>query len=196
MEVAMNTRLTINLRDGLLEVEGGEDFVRTIYQDFKAQVARAALKAVPAKPFEQLEQAPAPIQQVEARRQTKPRGNRSSDSGKIKASNYRPTFKDLNLAGLGEFYDQFAPANHNEKILCFAVFLRDQLKISPCTADDIYTCYFTLKTRTKTPVAFQQAFITAKSRTHFIQFDWPQKIEVTIAGDNFCDAKLRAGGSK
>lgn len=190
----MITKLTINLRDGLLEAEGEESFVRSIYQDFRDQVVKAAtLKVVPVTPFEQLDQSSAmpPISQ----RSSKSRRN-SSDGGKGKAADYKPSFKQHNLADLGEFYDAFAPSNHNEKILCFAVFLRDRLKIAPCTADDIYSCYFTLKTRTKTPEAFQQAFITAKNRTHFIEVEWPEKIEITIAGDNFYNDKLKSRAPK
>jgi hypothetical protein len=189
----MNTRLIINLTQGLLEVEGSEDFVRSIYQDFREQVsAAAALKSVSLKPVEQIE---APTSVLEdSRRPTKQR-RQNSPEAKSKTAEYKPTFKNLNLAGLAEFYAKINPANHSEKILCFAIFLRDNLKISPCSPDDIYTCYFTLKSETKTPEAFQQAFITAKNRTHFIEIEWPTKIDVTIAGDNFYNDKLRKAGT-
>ena len=137
----MNARLTINLRDGLLEVEGAEDFVRTIYHDFKEQVARTALQPGPTNAVEQLEHHSPPAEQPNERRQKRSRRRPSAEGGKTKPSDSKPTFKDLNLAGLGEFYDKFGPKNHNEKILCFVIFLRDQLKIRPCSADDVYTCY-------------------------------------------------------
>src|SRR5205807_1846246 len=132
----MNARLTINLRDGLLEVEGAEDFVRTIYHDFKEQVARTALQPGPANAVEQLEHHSPPAEQPNERRQKRSRRRPSAEGGKTKPSDSKPTFKDLNLAGLGEFYDKFGPKNHNEKILSFVIFLRNQRKIKPCSAED------------------------------------------------------------
>ena len=34
----MNTRLVINLREGIIEAEGEEGFVRSVYEDFKGRV--------------------------------------------------------------------------------------------------------------------------------------------------------------
>ena len=196
----MNTRLIINLTEGILEVEGSEEFVRSIYHDFREQVSvTAANKLTPLNTVQQIEP---PIKEVDAPTQRKSRRPissatkpRAASGTKPKAAEYKPLFNtSLNLAELPGFYAAFNPTSHNEKILCFAVFLRDRLTMSPCTANDIYTCYFSLKSQTKMPEAFHQAFITARNRTHFIEVEWPEKIEITIAGDNFYNEKLRRVG--
>ncbi|MSP42968.1 MAG: hypothetical protein EXR08_06325 [Alphaproteobacteria bacterium] len=82
------------------------------------------------------------------------RAPKSEDTVKPK-SEYTPSFnKNLDLAKLENFYDRCLPKNHSEKILIFSVFLRDELKIDPCTANDIYTCYNNLKLKDKRPTAF------------------------------------------
>ena len=45
MDAHMSTKLTINLRDGILDVEGSEEFVREIYGDFKSEVAKRKIEA-------------------------------------------------------------------------------------------------------------------------------------------------------
>jgi hypothetical protein len=62
MEGAMGTKLTINLKDGILNVEGSEDLVRSVYEDFKAEVAKR-LTIPPAAP-KQIEAASFPAPEV------------------------------------------------------------------------------------------------------------------------------------
>lgn len=184
----MTTKLTINLHDGILDVEGSEEFVRSIYHDFKERAEKAVIQtAIP----KQLEQTliPADKLRVEKTKKTNPS---YPESRKTKSTEYRPTFNtSLNLVSLNEFYSAIKPSSHPEKILCFAIFLRDQCSISPCTADDIYTCYFTLKSETKIPEAFVQAFRDTQSKKHFIEFKSPQHIEITIAGENYFNSTMK-----
>ena len=189
----MNTKLAINIREGTVEVEGDEAFVRSIYQDFKEHIGKlvvlqpAAPRALPVAPDRLAitdESAPQP--------KKKPHRRASSKAGEnARSADYKPTFDgSIDLSSLEEMYDQFDPENHSEKILLFAI-LRDTVKRAPCTADHIFTCYFTLKAKTETPAAFLQAFRTAQSRTHYIEYSSPQDIQITISGDNFYNAKLK-----
>jgi hypothetical protein len=190
----VNTKLAINIREGTVEVEGDEAFVRSIYQDFKEHIGKlvvlqpAAPRALPVAPDR-----PAITDESAAQPKKKPHRRASSKAGEnSRSADYKPTFDgSIDLSGLEEMYDQFDPENHSEKILLFAIFLRDTVKRVPCTADHIFTCYFTLKAKTETPAAFLQAFRTAQSRTHYIEYSSPQDIQITISGDNFYNAKLK-----
>ena len=168
----VNTKLVINLRDGIIEAEGAEEFVRSVYDDFKEQINKTVVLQRAPKP---LLEAPTDVpEQSENELKKKTRKSRSTDGGKPKASDYKPAFNSkLDLRDLEQFYDRFEPENNFEKILIFAVFLRDNLNTVPCTADDIYSCYFVLKHKTKIPVAFVQAFRDAQHRTHYIEFVSP-----------------------
>jgi hypothetical protein len=188
----MNARLAINLREGIVEAEGTEEFVRAIYQDFKERVSKPIVLTPPVP--EQLEDHSEKLEggnaKVVARRKSQRRTANSGD-GKPRAADYKPSFKsDLDLSALDSYYAKCAPATHSEKILVFATFLRDQLKMAQCTADDIYTCYFTFRDRTETPKAFLQAFRDAQSKTHYIDYVSPEEIRVTIAGNNFFNQTL------
>jgi hypothetical protein len=122
-----------------------------------------------------------------------------SDGDKQRTAEYRPKFRsDLNLGELEVAYDAFNPRTHAEKILVFGVFLRERFGIAPCTADDIYTCYVTMKGKTETPEAFVQAFRDTQNKAHYIDFLSPREIKITIAGDNYYNKKLQQneGGAK
>jgi hypothetical protein len=182
----MSTKLSINLRDGTLDVEGTEDFVRSIYEDFKEELARRADVPTPLEPSKiEVDREPAPSDAEPPKKARRSRRSGSNEGQKGRASAYKPTFDSgLNLADLGSFYQELRPNSNFEKILVFAAFLRDRLKTHPCTADQIYTCFFTLKDRTKIPEAFVQAFRDTQNRTHFIEMKSLQDISVTIRGNN------------
>ena len=68
--------------------------------------------------------------------------------------------------------------------------------MEPCTANDIYTCYFTLKSKTKMPGAFVQAIRDAHNKMHYINFASVDDIRVTIAGNNHFEHELAKAGSE
>ena len=179
----MSTKLHIDLSQGVIDVEGNESFVKSIYDDFREE----ALKNF--SPSTKPDQTTPPPPQTPAGggaggKKKKARAKKTS-GGKTKSSDYKPKFKsDMDLSGLEGFYDQFLPKSHSEKILIFAQFLGEQLKTKPLTADDIFSCYFTLKGKTATPEAFVQALRDAQSRKGYIKIDSLTDISVSIAGNN------------
>jgi hypothetical protein len=194
VDTALSTKLTIDMRNGLVQAEGREEFVRSVYDDFKERVSRP-LVIEPAHP-RQLELPSSDDGAPSGDAQAKKARRRAADSSAAaKAAAYRPTFNSgLDLSGLEAFYGQFDAASNSDKILLFAIYLRDKLGISPCTADDIYTCYFTLKHLTKIPTAFLQSFWNAQSRTHYIEFRSATEIVINIAGENHFNQKLKRKG--
>lgn len=193
--VSKPSKLVINLREGILDVQGEESFVRSIYDDFKERIGKAVVIETGSAPqFQKVESSSEAVRQIARKKKIKPV---QSTDGKVRVGEFKPSFNaNLNLTGLSEFYKEWAPKNHPETILVFAIFLRDRLNIFPCTANDIYTCYFTLKSQVKTPEAFVQAFRNAENRTHYIRFESVDKIEITIAGDNFFAEKKAKGDAK
>lgn len=190
------TKLAINLNEGTVQVEGTEEFVRFIYQDFKESLSKqVVVQPLPSGP---LGQDPPPVLITD---ETKPRKKRAPQKASIKDNGkkprlaaYKPNFNTkLDLTTLEQLFDKWAPENNFEKILVCAVFLRDKLKIAPCTADDIYTCFATLnrKGKTKVPEAFVQAFRDCQNRTHYIECKSLEEIHITIPGDNRFNEKKR-----
>lgn len=190
MESQNMTKLVINLKEGIVQVEGDEKFVRDVYADFKERVSTpVVLNTIPANQIEHRRDETA-SDAASTQSKGKARRTASAPAGKGDSVNYKPKFNnELNLAGLPEFYDRYAPSGHSEKILVFAAYLRDQLKMTACSADDIFTCYFTMKSKTKIPEAFLQAFRTCQHRTHYIKYNSFSDIQVAIPGDNFLNQK-------
>jgi len=121
---------------------------------------------------------------VQTNSNTKPKKAGKSYTPKLDTS--------LNLLGLPAFYDQYKPSNHSEKILIFTMFLKDELSISPCELNQIYSCYLRVKDKTKVPKAFQQAFRDAASSDYgFIEFSLATGIIPTIHGSNHFEHDLK-----
>ena len=192
--IQVNTKLTINLREGVIEAEGSEEFVRTVYDDFKERMSKPIVSPGASKPL--LEAPAANDANSEGDEEgTKPSTRKTGKLEVKRASTYKPKFNPkLDVSALEAFYDKYMPSSHSEKILIFGIFLRDELKNSPFSADDIFTCYFAMKHKTDAPEAFWQAFATMKNRTHFIDYTSQDKIEITIAGDNHFNRKLKRAG--
>ena len=188
-----NTKLSINLKEGTIIVEGDEGFVRFIYQDFKESMSKQVVVQPP--PIASIEQPASPML-VEHSAPAKPRKAKKTSLGatnKVSATKYKPQVNSgLILTGLAEFYDAWKPENNFERILIFAIFLRDRLEITPCSADDIFTCFFLLKNKDPIPEAFTQAFRDAKSRTHYIEYQTLAEITITIMGENRYNEQLKA----
>ena len=188
----MNAKLHINLLQGVLEVEGDEKFVQSIYQDFKSHLPKQSAT----RNAERRANEPAEIidhESSSSHERRRRRGTRRTGDGETaKIADYAPKLNsNLDLKDLRKFYGQFDPKNHSEKILIFAVFLRDSLKIVPCSADDVYTCYRELKDITKIPEAFVQAIRDAQNKAGAIDFVSQTEIKITIAGENYFTQKLK-----
>jgi len=192
----MNTKLAINLSEGTVQVEGTEDFVRFIYQDFKESLSKHVfLRTVETTPpvTSNVEPPLLTTDKTPQRRQPKKKRSSSGEEKLTRPVAYsKPKYNsELDLTGLEEFYDQWKPENNPEKILVFLAFLRDRLGKTSSHSDDVYTCFFAMRARTKIPGAFRQAFHDMKGRTHYIDFETTDSIEISIAGDNWFKSQTK-----
>lgn len=89
----------------------------------------------------------------------------------------------LNLSALSDFVKKYKPKKNTERILVFSAFLRDELGISPCPSDDIYSCFHSLKSEMKIPEAFQKNMNDTKSEG-FIEYSKLSEISVPAMGEN------------
>ena len=74
-------------------------------------------------------------------------------------------------------------------------FLEEKCEISPCTADQIYTCYRTLKQTV--PQHFRQVIINASGGNYgYIEYASVDDIGVSIIGQNHFDKGLARAGDE
>lgn len=196
----MVTKLHIDIVQGVVIVEGEEEFVQSVYADFKERLLSQNLEiaghVADANENEQPggSESPSPRKTGSRRRKrSKPR----SENSDAAAESYAPTLmKNLDLSGLSTFFEKFIPKNHAERVLIFAKYL-DSIGHSPCTADQIYTCYMVLKERV--PKVYVQALRDAHGRKYgFIDYKSPESISLTYIGENQFnhDLKLKEGNDE
>lgn len=174
----MNTKLHIDVLQGIVNVEGEEAFVEKVYNDFMKKIDGKVL--VPAN--EKIAPIDANYQHV-AKLPVPKKAKKHNDAAGIKSADYSPQLdKNLDLLKLDNFYSQYSPKNHPEKILVFLKFLQT-LGVDKFSADQVYTCY--MRVKEKMPKAFIQAFRDAHGKTFgYINYVSPQEITLTIAGEN------------
>ena len=186
-------RLKIDIRAGMLEVEGDEPFIREIYGDFKNRLNGpgngAPGNGESSVTEEQERDAEEPLKQVE---EPPKRRQRSSGGG---AKESYALNKHLNLFGkdgkapLKKFYDEKKPDTAVQRNALFVYYLKNVIGHSPVTLDDIYTCYSEVKV--KAPDAFRQSIKdTSGSRYGYIDAKNMDDIQIPLRGTQFVEHDL------
>lgn len=184
----MQSKLHIDLSQGLVQVEGEADLVREIYRDLKDHLLsgtppagpperRKASGAEAAESAGEFESKPKSKRRSAARKKNDGEGNSSAvstDAPKLD--------KNLDTSKLAAFYGRFAPKNNADKILIFLKYITEELGVEGPNTDQVYTCY--KKTGEKIPKAYAQAFYDTSTKHGFIDFRSATDIAITIAGDN------------
>ena len=177
----MQTKIHINLVEGIVDVEGDPGLVREVYSDFKERLlsesVRSSASAEPA----------ADIRTSTRKQPVKQRSSPKTESGKAGSAVPNPAIprldKNLDLSALKDFYAQFRAKNHPERVLLFLWFLTETLSIEAPNTDQVYSCYEAVDERI--PRAFTQAFHDASGRSYgYIDFNSPTDIKITTVGRN------------
>lgn len=194
----MPARLKIDLAQGLLEVEGEDDFVREVFDKFRA----SAQQWVPKTTITAASLGGAEVDTVEpgsasvpattkSRRRRKMTVSSADDTTKrASAASYEPRMdQNLKPDGLAEFIAPFAPSSHPEHILVFAMYLRQRHNLETVTADQIYTCYRFAKV--KWARAYLQSLRDAQSKKLWIAMEDPLHIRVTNLGEQYFEHDMK-----
>ena len=194
----MQSKLHIDMSQGVVDIEGDADLVREIYRDLKDHL----LSGAPA-PSRSPPRAPEGAAAAEGNGNTKAKAKRRAvsrkksegDTGSSGISADAPKLdKNLDTSKLGAFYGQFEPKNNAEKILIFLKFITEELGQENPNTDQVYTCF--KKTGEKIPKAYAQAFYDTSSKHGYIDFNSATDISVTIAGDNHLNHGLKKKGGE
>jgi len=186
----MQTKLHINISQGIIDIEGESDLVREIYLDFKDKLL-IQLENPSGKTTPPVADRGANPESTKRKRHASPRKKEKPEAEErsIDADNPKPD-KSLETSQLADFYGKFEPKNNGEKILVFAKFLTEELGIKSPNTDQFYTCYWALKE--KIPKAFAQAFRDTSGRSYgYIDYKSPSDIKITIMGANHFNSGIK-----
>lgn len=188
------TKLKIDLKTGVLEVEGEEAFVKEIYQDYKDRLSSAGDFSsdnqiedtqdddISARNSEQKKAEPA-----------KRKSAKVKDGNKRKESYSLVTNLDLlakgNKKALKDFYNEKAPSNAMEKNAVFVYYLQKEAKITAITVNHVYTCY--KHVGVPVPGAFRQSLADTSSKKGWIDTKSMDSITIPTLGENFVEHELR-----
>lgn len=179
----IQTRIKIDLTQGTIEAEGTEEFVLSIYKDFKEQIQQT--------PVKQWTQNKTP-----KRAEPKKDGGGSSKKRKTSTGKTPPKIiKDLDLSGKGkksslkDFYGQYSAKSNFEKNLVFCYYLQQVIEHTPITEDHVFTCYRHIK-EIKTPKALAQSLLDTAHHKGWIDTSSLENIKVPIAGINHIEHDL------
>jgi hypothetical protein len=175
----MNTKLHINLHQGVLEVEGEENFVREIFSAFKAEL----LKNPASKPSHSPGAAALPKEPT-----SNDNGKGKKETKRSKATAEPKIDKNLDLAGgsgtvsLKDYVAQYSPKTKMERNVVFVGYLKDILQIENVSIDHVWTCYSSL--RLKYPGNPQQSAYDTSAKG-WLNVPSLNNISVSIAGKNW-----------
>ncbi len=191
----MQSKLQIDLSQGIVNIEGDAALVREIYRDLKDHLLNGASTPRVSVRDEIATVSEGDQRTSEAKPKTKRRTVRrkkaDQDGGGSGINPNAPKLdKNLDTAKLDAFYGQFQPQTNYEKILIFLKFLVEELGIDEPNTDQVYTCF--KKVGAKIPTAFAQAFRDTSSKRGYIDFNSATDISITIAGDNQFNDMLKA----
>ena len=175
-------KLRIDLRQGILEAEGDEAFIQTLYDDFKGRLS------------EKLGQTE--IEEDQAENPTEePAANKKPRKAKPARKESYSVNKDLDVYGkaghksLQAFYDEKQPASAVERNAVFVYYLKHILQKEGVNLSDIYTCYKAVGV--PAPGSFRQSvFDTSGSRYGWIDGNDMENITVPLAGEQYVEHQL------
>lgn len=193
-----NTKLHINLSQGIIEAEGDEAFVRSVYDEFKTRLHVGKGQERPRN--DRKEEEPTDNNQRSRKGgRTRKRAAPSNGDARVSSpggiSNYEPKRDpDLDLAALAEFAGKFEPNGNPERYLVYAWFLKEELNKEPCSIDQLYSCFLEMKD--DIPRRMGQNLIDTRARNAFLKFTSPRDITITAVGINHFNKKLKKKGAE
>ncbi|WP_395942641.1 hypothetical protein [Brevundimonas sp.] len=177
-------KLTVNVSDGSIEIEGDEAFILTALGE-----VRGALKDLqPSNGFKSKspdsEIGPLNSSEVVSEKIPPLKSKQSQIKNSSSSKKSQPSLNtNLDLSKLPEFIKKYKPKNNTEKILVFCSFLRDILKVSPCADSDIYSCFHSMKSEMKIPEAFAKNMNDAK-KEGYIEYTKLSEVIIPTMGEN------------
>lgn len=182
-------KLKIDLSQGVVEVEGSEQLVREIYNDFKERLSKPRVPIKDEKPNEP------PLLKKEPVVKAKKASNAGKAKPKGSASKSGTLLKDLDLTGSGgkeslrDFYGKYEVSSNLERNLVFVYYLQHIKEIENININHVFTCYRNI-TDLKAPGNLKQSLADAAYKKGWIDTSSMESITVPVSGINHLEHDL------
>ncbi len=192
----MKSKLHIDIVNGIIQVEGSEDFVLKLYQDFKDTLPQLSLASnvnniIADEPINPEEPKEIPAKVPSSSQKKTKNSSRKSTTPKLSL------IKELDLSGnekqpsLKDFYSEYRLRNNDERNLLFVYYLKIKREIEGVTTDHVYTCYDELRLRI--PANLHNALAVTAHRG-WLDTSSLEDIQLTTKGKNYFDLDLEKAG--
>ena len=187
----MTTKLHINLNQGLIEAEGSEEFVLTVYRDFKDKVANSP--NISQSPKQQNQSPQSVTMQHQTEHRTKTTKKPANKTGKKAASKGYTLCKDLNLYSEGDkpslkdFMDGYNADSNMPRYLLCVYYLKEVKGIEKVGINEIYTCFKNLNLKIPN---IEQGLRDTASRKGWLDTSDSEDLQIPVAGENAVDHEL------
>ena len=180
----MEAKLKIDLIQGILEVEGNENFVTKVYEDFKQQLA--------SKPSASSARSITPKPEHDESRIGDKHADRPKAKRKAASARKTPSLvKDLDLSGGGKseslkaFVGNYDPKTAMDWNTLFVYYLQKRIEVPAIGIDHVYTCY--KHVNAKPPRQLYQSLADTAKKKAYIDTKSFEAITVTIHGENYVE---------
>jgi hypothetical protein len=191
------TKIHINIKQGIIEAEGSEDFVEKIYEDFKERIK---FKAEPEHEEDAIKGSDAKSSSTNPRSAKAPK-KQSAQKPKSKGGAMDASLvKDLDLTGGGEneslreFCAKYVIKTNLERNLVFTYYLANVLKIEEIGINHLFTCYRNIPS-TKLPGNLKQSIYDTSSKGWIAVRSIDSDISVPVMGLNHIEHDLPKAGA-
>lgn len=155
-------RIKIDIKNGIFEAEGDEQFIKELYRDYQSEKSAKTISRVLKKQDNAFEK----------------------ESYSI--------VKDINLSmdrtTLKQFYLEKNPKSALERNVIFVYYLQKISKIEKIAIGHIYTCYKDLNI--KPPAKLRQSLADTASKKGWLDTQSMNAIKITLKGENFIEHEL------
>ena len=182
----MNTKAIINLNEGIIQLEGSENFVKSYLDEFKGFIVRPNFKAPDVsinKPNELV---------LSNKKNNRKSEIKSLVKSKTKAKDIKAEEFDILPKGKPSLEDYFKEKIPNdsvrERVVVIAYYIKNILEIDSFTDGNIEYAYKVLKKKKK-PIHLRQALTDIKNKDLWIESNdtgW----QINRIGEKFVDEKL------
>lgn len=179
------TKLLINIQSGTIEVDGNDEFVREVYNDFKEYWKNIYTETNLRKPSQDNLDSAASNDKEPKKKVNKVRKQTSSST-----RGEAQILKDLDMNGgngqqsLEAFFQDHSTKSDTEKNVVFTHYLSEIKGINPVTQDHLLTCYHTLEHNLPKSMVSSIKNSNATSRGGYLMSSNPSDVQLSVSGRN------------
>ncbi|MGA2384972.1 MAG: hypothetical protein ABSG33_00390 [Candidatus Bathyarchaeia archaeon] len=184
--MSATTKAKINLKDGIIELEGSENFVTKQLDNFAQKIGNLT-SPFPQPPKPDTDETGNDASQGAAVDEKRRRKKNATPRIvpplplDLKKTNERPSLK--------EFYDQKKPKTDMERATVFAYYLKRYLNIKKIEPGHVVSCCKDVSA--KVPSDIGMTFYNAQNLYAWLQLDETGKAEISIQGENMVESLPR-----